>query len=44
MVIFSRYARFQKGDRLTEAEFDKLRYVLGTENGKVDIRKVCMIQ
>jgi len=44
MVIFSRYARFQKGDRLTEAEFDKLRYVLGTENGKVDIRKVWMVR
>ncbi|CAF0850580.1 unnamed protein product [Adineta ricciae] len=30
----------QKGDTFTEEEFNKLRYLLGTESGKVDVKKL----
>ncbi|CAF1240094.1 unnamed protein product [Rotaria sordida] len=30
----------EKGDRLTEDEFKKLRYLLGTDVGKVDVKKL----
>ncbi|UJR30828.1 hypothetical protein I4U23_018345 [Adineta vaga] len=30
----------KEGDRFTEEEFSKLRYLLGTENGKVDVKKL----
>ncbi|CAF0720411.1 unnamed protein product [Adineta steineri] len=30
----------EKGDRLTEVEFEKLRRLLGTEGGKIDVKKM----
>ena len=34
---------FQKGDRLTEDEWNKIRFLLGTDDGKVDVKKVLII-